>query len=229
MSPVKRVFLAALMVSVMSPAIRAAELQSTEQQYSYTLGYQLALRQLSAQPVAIDGAALGQGVTDALAGSEPRLSLEQMQAAIDRVKQELSARKQAQAEQALAAGRAFLAENARQTGVVTLENGLQYRVLKEGSGEAPGPEETVTVHYRGTLIDGTEFDSSYGRGEPTSFPLDAVVPGFREAITRMRPGARWQVFMPSELAYGAEGAGASIGPNETLIFEIELISIDRGE
>ncbi|OQX32440.1 MAG: hypothetical protein B0D84_06235, partial [Candidatus Sedimenticola endophacoides] len=101
--------------------------------------------------------------------------------------------------------------------------------LKEGSGEAPGPEETVTVHYRGTLIDGTEFDSSYGRGEPTSFPLDAVVPGFREAITRMRPGARWQVFMPSELAYGAEGAGASIGPNETLIFEIELISIDRGE
>ncbi|MCW9079709.1 MAG: FKBP-type peptidyl-prolyl cis-trans isomerase, partial [Gammaproteobacteria bacterium] len=125
----------------------------------------------------------------------------------------------------LVAGREFLAKNAGNADVVVLPSGLQYRVLDSGTGAQPGAGDRVRVHYHGTLLDGTVFDSSVDRGQPVDFSLTAVIPGFRESISRMRVGDRWQVFLPSALAYGEEGAGTAIGPNETLTFEIQLLDI----
>jgi FKBP-type peptidyl-prolyl cis-trans isomerase FklB len=122
-------------------------------------------------------------------------------------------------------GEVFLAENKKKKGVVTLPSGLQYRVITAGTGKIPKVTDTVTTHYRGTLIDGTEFDSSYKRGEPASFPVNGVVKGWTEALQLMKVGSKWQLFIPSNLAYGPQGAGQVIGPNATLIFEIELLSI----
>jgi FKBP-type peptidyl-prolyl cis-trans isomerase len=125
-----------------------------------------------------------------------------------------------------AAGIAFLAENAKKPNVVTTESGLQYEVLTPGTGKAfPIATDNVTVHYKGTTIDGAEFDSSYSRGEPTSFPLNRVIPGWTEGVQLMTEGAKYRFFIPSELAYGQQGAGGSIGPNSTLIFDVELIKI----
>ena len=120
----------------------------------------------------------------------------------------------------------FLSRNAKQTGVRTLQSGLQYKVLAEGAGDSPGASDTVTVHYRGTLIDGTEFDSSYGRGRPATFRLSQVIRGWREGLQLMKPGAKYQLFIPSDLAYGERGYG-KIGPNAALIFEVELLSVQR--
>ena len=124
------------------------------------------------------------------------------------------------------AGDAFLAKNKARTEVTTLSSGLQYRIIKEGTGTAPTLDDTVTTHYRGTLIDGTEFDSSYKRNEPVKFPVNGVIPGWTEALQLMKPGSKWELFIPSDLAYGERGAGHLIGPNSTLIFEIELLSIE---
>ena len=123
------------------------------------------------------------------------------------------------------AGQKFLAENGKRDGVVTTATGLQYEVLAEGSGDSPKETEQVTVHYHGTLIDGTVFDSSVERGQPATFPVNGVIPGWVEALQLMKPGAKYKLFIPSNLAYGERGAGGSIGPNATLIFEVELISI----
>ena len=203
----------------------AAELESLEQRFGYVLGYQFG-QQLKAEGVQLDAQSLAAAVQDVMDGKPMQMSREQMQAALDEAREALLARKQAKAEAALTAGREFLQRNRDNEGVKVLESGLQYKVLQAGTGETPTAESTVKVHYRGKLIDGTEFDSSYGRGEPTSFSLNGVIPGFRESLMRMNKGAKWQVFIPSELGYGAKGAGASIGPNETLIFEIELIDFE---
>jgi len=127
-----------------------------------------------------------------------------------------------------ALGEAFLAENAKQEGVVVTESGLQYKVIEPGQGDSPGPADVATVHYRGTLIDGTQFDSSYDRGQPATFPVGGVIAGWSEALQMMKPGAKWQLFIPAELAYGERGAGQVIGPNSTLIFDVELISVEPG-
>jgi len=124
-------------------------------------------------------------------------------------------------------GEGFLAENKKKEGVVTLPSGLQYKVMKEGTGRTPGENDVVVVNYKGTLIDGTEFDSSYRRGKPENLPVNGVIPGWTEALQLMQVGAKWQLFVPSSLAYGERGAGRDIGPNATLIFEIELISIQE--
>jgi len=124
-------------------------------------------------------------------------------------------------------GEAFLAQNKTKEGIITTDSGLQYEIITEGTGEKPGLENTVTTHYHGTLIDGTVFDSSVNRGEPVSFPVNGVIPGWTEALQLMSVGSKWKLFIPSELAYGERGAGSAIGPNETLIFEVELISIDE--
>jgi FKBP-type peptidyl-prolyl cis-trans isomerase len=124
-------------------------------------------------------------------------------------------------------GEQFLAKNAQEPGVVTLPSGLQYQVLREGSGKSPGPTDTVTVHYRGTLIDGKEFDSSYSRGEPISFPLNGVIKGWTEGLQHMKEGSTHKLFIPSELGYGARGSGPDIGPHEALIFEVELIKVGQ--
>jgi FKBP-type peptidyl-prolyl cis-trans isomerase FklB len=124
-----------------------------------------------------------------------------------------------------AAGEAFLAANAKKPGVVTRPSGMQYKVLKEGTGASPTKNSIVTTHYRGTLINGTEFDSSYARNEPASFGVTQVIGGWTEALQLMKVGSKWELYLPPNLAYGARGAGADIGPNETLIFEVELLAI----
>lgn len=137
----------------------------------------------------------------------------------------ISVKAQNKAMSNLMRGREFLADNAKRTGVKTTSSGLQYEVIKDGDGPSPKAKDTVTVHYRGTTISGEEFDSSYKRGQPTSFPVNRVIAGWTEALQLMKVGAKWKVYIPANLAYGAEGAGSAIGPNETLIFEIELIGI----
>ena len=126
-------------------------------------------------------------------------------------------------------GEAFLKENATKEGVVTTESGLQYKIVTAGEGPKPGAEDVVKVHYRGTLLDGTEFDSSYKRGEPVTFPVGGVIPGWVEALQLMPVGSKWELFIPSGLAYGPGGAGGQIGPNSTLKFEVELLSIEPKE
>ncbi len=125
----------------------------------------------------------------------------------------------------LTAGDAFLAANKKKPGVVTLADGLQYKILKAGKGAKPTATDTVTVNYAGRLVNGTEFDSSYKRGEPTSFPVNGVIPGWTEALQLMTPGSTWELYIPASLAYGERGAPPSIGPNETLIFKVELIKV----
>jgi FKBP-type peptidyl-prolyl cis-trans isomerase len=158
---------------------------------------------------------------------------EEMRQALTELKQQAAAAaKQQREEQAgknLEEGKAFLAENAEKEGVKTLPSGLQYQVLSQGQGDQPAATDTVTVHYRGTLVDGSEFDSSYGRGEPATFPLDRVIRGWTEGLQLMRPGAKYRLFVPPELAYGERGEGPKIGPNHTLVFEVELLSVQRAE
>ena len=122
-------------------------------------------------------------------------------------------------------GEAFLAENAKADGIQVTDSGLQYREIEPGSGDSPKLSDTVRCHYAGTLIDGTEFDSSYSRGMPAEFPVSGVISGWTEALQMMKPGAKWEVFLPSDIAYGPRGAGGAIGPNETLIFTIELLAV----
>jgi FKBP-type peptidyl-prolyl cis-trans isomerase len=202
---------------------QAVELQNQQQKFSYTLGFQFG-QQMKKDGIKVDAAAFAAAIDDVLQGKPLQMSLDEMRTALKTGREQMIKEKQQKAEAALEAGKQFLAENAKKPGVKSLPSGLQYTELKAGEGESPKPESTVTVHYRGTLINGKEFDSSYKRGEPTSFKLNSVIPGFREALTHMKPGAKWKIFVPSEMGYGEKGAGGSIGPNETLIFEIELLS-----
>jgi FKBP-type peptidyl-prolyl cis-trans isomerase FklB len=130
------------------------------------------------------------------------------------------------AEKSRAEGEAFLAENAKKEGVVTLPSGLQYKILKDGAGASPQATDNVTVHYRGTLIDGTEFDSSHKRNQPATFRVSGVIRGWTEALQRMKPGAKWRLFIPAKLAYGERGTGSAIPPNSALIFEVELLKVN---
>ena len=211
-----------------SPADENPQLESTLQRLSYGVGLQIgqSLRRQGLDE--IDAAALAAALEDVYAGRPPRLTLEQMQAAQAEYQAESAARQGRQAEANLAAGRAFLASNAENEGVVETPDGLQYRVLRAGEGATPTAEDRVVVHYRGRLLDGTEFDSSYGRGEPTEFMLGAVIQGWQAALQLMPVGSHWEVWIPAELAYGERGAGGSIGPNQALHFEIELLEIKPG-
>ena len=208
-------------------ALQASPLNSTLEQASYAVGVDLA-NNLQIQGINLDTDAFLLGLRDSLTAQNLKLSPEQMQSALTRFQEELELSRneelQAQAEQNLAKGQAFLTANAQQEGVITLPSGLQYRVLEQGEGPNPTKDDVIIAHYRGELIDGTEFDSSYNRGIPIQFALANVIPGWQEVIQLMQPGAKWQVFIPSDLAYGLQGAGSMIGPNETLIFEIHFIT-----
>jgi FKBP-type peptidyl-prolyl cis-trans isomerase FklB len=215
-----------------SVAVHAGEKQQLEDenaQINYSLGYQIG-GDLKRQQVEVDREALLQGIEDALNDSEPAMNREAMHATLIKLKRKVMAQQRAEhaaeAKKNLEAGEAFLAANANKEGVVSLPSGLQYRVIEAGSGAPPETTDTVTVHYRGTLIDGTEFDSSYRRNQPASFRADAVVAGWREALPLMREGAKWELFLPARLAYGERGAG-KIPANSTLIFEVELLSVDK--
>jgi FKBP-type peptidyl-prolyl cis-trans isomerase len=195
---------------------------------SYALGLATG-RKLKLQFPTLQGDLVTRGVTDALAGNAPLASEEQIRAALARLGAEaLSARAKARqelAERNKAAGDAFLATNKAKPGVVTLPSGVQYSVIKAGSGRKPAATDTVVCHYRGRFVDGTEFDSSYSRGKPATFALGRVIPGWKEALALMPTGSQWQIVVPAALAYGARGTGR-IGPNATLAFEVELLSIE---
>lgn len=165
-----------------------------------------------------------QAFRDIIAGKEPRMTLEQMQAAQAEFQQQQQAKFQALSDGNQAKGEAHLAENAKKEGVIITDSGLQYEILREGKGKQASTESTVKVHYAGKLIDGTEFDSSYTRGEPVDFPVTGVIPGFSEGLLLMKEGAKYKLTIPSGIAYGEQGP-ASIGPNQVLVFEVELIEV----
>lgn len=181
------------------------------------------------QSIDFDSVFFVKGFQDAMSGSKALLTDEEMRTAMTAFQKDLIA-KQAEKTKALSEknkkeGEAFLAANKKKDGVKTTASGLQYKVLKEGTGKIPKDTDTVTVHYRGNLIDGTEFDSSYKRNEPATFPVKDVIAGWTEAVKLMKTGSKWQIYIPANLAYGERGAAPVIGPNATLIFEVELISI----
>lgn len=207
-------------------------LESLQQKASYSYGVDVATR-LKQQGIELDIKALNRGIADAYTGSELALNDEDRLQAKTSFQTELRdslIKKQAEiAEANLAAGKAFLAENANKPGVITTESGLQYKVLSSGDGKQPKENDTVTTHYKGTLIDGREFDSSYKRDAPASFPVKGVIQGWTEALQLMHVGDKWQLFVPSELAYGASKRSELIEPNSTLIFEIELLDVKDAE
>jgi FKBP-type peptidyl-prolyl cis-trans isomerase FklB len=174
----------------------------------------------------LDDVAFVEGVRDGVAGNSRRVTDEEMSTAMNAMQSVSEANTSEVANTNLEAGRAFLEANAERAEVVTLTSGLQYEVLVEGSGAIPVATDTVTTHYHGTLPDGTVFDSSVERGQPASFPVGGVIPGWVEALQLMPVGSKWRLFVPSELAYRDRGAGASIGPNQVLIFDVELLAID---
>lgn len=178
---------------------------------------------------AVDPATVARGIKDALAGTKSLMTDDEVRAALTQLQSQVREKQEAKAHEAGGAnrkeGETFLAANKTKEGVTTLPDGLQYKIMKEGSGPKPSATDTVSVNYRGTLISGKEFDSSYKRGQATTFPVGGVIKGWTEALQLMPVGSKWQLFIPSDLAYGDRGAGGDIGPGETLIFEVELLSI----
>ena len=205
-------------------------LKSQKDKISYIIGMDIG-RNLQKGSIDFDPDILAKGIKDALSGGKPLLAEQEIRETTAVFQKELMAKQEEVAkklgEKNKKEGEAFLAENKKKEGIKTLPSGLQYKVIKEGTGKKPKITDTVTTHYRGTLIDGIEFDSSYRRGKPASFPVNGVIPGWTEALQLMGEGAKWQLFVPPNLAYGERGAGRDIGPNATLIFEIELISIQE--
>jgi FKBP-type peptidyl-prolyl cis-trans isomerase len=203
-------------------------LESLQQKASYSYGVDVAAR-LKQQGIELDVNALNKGIADAYNGNELALSEEDRLQAKTSFQTELRdalVKKQAdEAEKNLAEGKAFLEENAKKPGVITTDSGLQYKILTTGEGKQPKDSDTVTTHYKGTLIDGREFDSSYKRDKPASFPVKGVIKGWTEALQLMHVGDKWQLFIPSELAYGATKRSELIQANSTLVFELELLGI----
>ena len=207
-------------------------LQTTVQKASYVIGIDLG-RNFKGQGIEVDVDLLLQGIRDGMAGGETLLTDDEMGETMATFQREMMARQEermkALGEKNLAEAQKFFAENKGKPGVQTLASGLQYRVIKAGAGKTPKLTDTVTAHYRGTLLDGTEFDSSYRRGAPAAFPVNGVIKGWTEALQLMKEGAKWQLFIPADLAYGPRGGPPVIGPNAALIFEVELISIGQPE
>jgi len=202
-------------------------LKNQKDKISYIIGMDIGTN-LKKQSIDIDSNILAKGVKDALAGTKPLLTEQEIQETMVAFQKEMMAKQAEVAKKNKAEGEAFLTENKKKEGVKTLLSGLQYKVIKAGTGKKPKSTDTVTAHYRGTLINGTEFDSSYKRGQPATFPVSGgMIPGWTEALQLMEEGAKWQLFIPPNLAYGEQGAGRDIGPNATLIFEIELVSIQE--
>ena len=213
-------------------AVQAQALETEQQKLSFSLGLILGERiQADVEELVIK--AFTQGVEAVVAGTEPALDQQQvaevMQAFQQRKMEEQRAAMAQLADENSKKGTAYMAENGAKKGVKTTESGLQYEVLEAGKGKSPKATDTVKVHYRGQLIDGTEFDSSYARNEPVSFPLDGVIPGWTEGLQLMKEGGKSRLVIPSDLAYGPGGMGNAIGPNETLVFEVELLEVNPSE
>ena len=227
-----------LLTAGVAAAQEAPALQTQKEKISYALGLDLG-NQLRKQAIDVDPALLGKGLKDALAGGETLLTEKQVKDAIFGLQAELKKKESNRrkgiddsddAEAGLLAAYnkkasdAFLAENKTKDGVVTLPSGLQYKILKAGEGKKPTEADTVVCHYRGTLTDGTEVDSSYKRNQPATFPVKGVIAGWREALQLMSVGSKWELFVPPQLAYGEQG-NTGIRPNTTVLFEVELLAI----
>jgi FKBP-type peptidyl-prolyl cis-trans isomerase FklB len=225
------------------PKAKKGELKTKKEKLSYAMGVSSARnlkRFLQAQSLDVDINMVERGYRDGLKDAKPLLEDQEMQELLTELQKELNAKQQEMmakqqekmkelGEKNKKEGAEFLAENKKKEGVKTTASGLQYKVITEGKGKTPTATDTVTVNYKGTLIDGTEFDSSYKRGQPATFPVNGVIKGWTEALQLMKEGSKWQLFIPAELAYGERGAGGQIGPNAVLIFEVELLSIKEPE
>lgn len=198
-------------------------LNTDQQKASYAIGQQIG-RQMKSQGVKVDVDALAMSISDALAGKKSRLTEEEMQKAMQSMQEAVMKEQAEEGKKNREKGEAFLKENMKKQGVKTTKSGLQYEVIKEGKGASPKASDKVKVHYRGTLLDGTEFDSSYARNAPAEFPLNAVIPGWTEGLQLMKPGALYKLYVPGDLAYGERGR-PSIPSNSVLIFEVELLEI----
>jgi len=210
-------------VTMSGSASEKVELKTDQQKNGYSVGYDIG-RSLQRQLADVDAESMARGLKDAMGGVAPALPDQEIQQRFATVRQE-SAKKIV--EKNKKDGEAFLAKNKGEKGVKTTASGLQYKVITVGKGKQPTAEDTVTVNYRGTLIDGTEFDSSYKRNQPATFPVKGVIAGWTEALPLMKEGSKWMLYIPANLAYGERGAGNMIGPNSTLIFEVELLSIGK--
>jgi len=201
------------------------ELKDLKTKASYSLGQNIG-RQMKGASIDLDADMLARGIKDALAGGKSLLTDAQMQEALQAFQQQVTTRQQEAVGKNKKAGDEFLAGNKAKPGVVALPSGLQYKVIKEGTGKTPKATDTVSTNYRGTLLDGTEFDSSFKTGKPVEFPVNGVIRGWTEALQRMKVGSKWQLFIPAELAYGATPPPRSqIPPNSVLVFEIELLDV----
>jgi len=223
-----------IVVAARRNAATTPGLDTPKQKVSYAMGVVMA-KNLKRPGVELDMDVLARGLKDGFSGEKFLMTENDLRETMSALQDELK-QKQAQAVKTVAEanrkeGETFLAQNAREEGVVTLPSGLQYKILRAGDGKRPADTDTVECHYRGTRIDGAEFESSYGRGQPATFPVAGVIPGWKEALKLMPVGSKWKLFVPSQLAYGERelpvrnGAGRTIGPNATLIFEVELLAI----
>jgi FKBP-type peptidyl-prolyl cis-trans isomerase FkpA/FKBP-type peptidyl-prolyl cis-trans isomerase FklB len=219
---------AVLAAAVATPAVAVDKLTTEKEKVSYMVGMDLSngLAQIKDE---IDPAIVAQALQDALKGGKTLLTQEEAlavrQTFVQKMQSAQAEKQKAQADTNKAEGEKFLAANKSKPGVKTTASGLQYQVIKEGTGKKPGPNDQVKVHYLGTLIDGTKFDSSYDRGQPAQFALNGVIPGWTEALQLMTVGSKYKLFIPSNLAYGEKGTPGPIGPNATLVFEVELMEI----
>ncbi len=230
---VVRIAAVAIMIGFLNAPLFAGDapaLKSDKEKEAYAVGVDLA-RNLRRQGIDINAAAMAKGMLDELSGSQLMMSETELRTALTSfqtdVKQKRARLVNLVAAENKKAADSFLAANKTKEGVITLPSGLQYKVIKQGEGIKPAATDTVEVHYRGTLLDGTEFDSSFSRGKPGTFKVNIVIAGWREALQLMPAGSKWQIFVPPQLAYGETGNGRNIGPNAALIFEVELIAVNK--
>lgn len=227
----KRFYVAMAVVAFLATQVCAEEaktLATQKDKVSYGIGMNIG-KNLKNDGIEVDPSVFLMGLKDGIGGGKTQMSDEEVRAVLTALQKDVGEKRAAAmkvaAEKNKAEGEAFLAANGKKEGVVTLPSGLQYKVLSSGKGKSPIATDKVEVNYRGTLINGTEFDSSYKRGQTATFPVSGVIPGWTEALQKMKVGDKWQLFVPSSLGYGEHGAGREIGPNATLIFEVELLAI----
>lgn len=223
----KNILFAAIVMLTGIPALvvaaDSADLKTDPEKNGYSVGYDVG-RSIKRQIMGVDTDSMARGLKDGVSGAAPALPDSEMQQRFAAVRQESA---QKILENNKQDGEAYLAKNKGAKGVKTTASGLQYKIITAGKGKQPTADDTVTVNYRGTLIDGTEFDSSYKRNQPATFPVKGVIPGWTEALQLMKEGSKWMLVIPSSLAYAERGAGNMIGPNSTLVFEVELLSIKK--
>ena len=210
---------------VMTTATAEVALDTDQKKFSYTVGIQIGTNLKQGDEIDLD--ALTAAIEDAYKGNDYQLTVEEMQQVMGKYQEEQFAKRVEQSTDNKKAGDTFLEANKAKEGVSVTDSGLQYKIIKAGNGTKPTASDSVKVHYHGTLIDGTVFDSSVERGEPIVFGVGQVIKGWQEALQLMPVGSKWQIYVPSDLAYGERGAGATIGPNATLIFDVELLGIEK--